>query len=805
MSGDATLSLEEAVERFLQERDGGSRESTANFAARFPHIEHELRDALDVLAVLDDASAVHARPADDVPERIANFRVLREVGRGGMGVVLEAVEEPLERRVALKVLPSELVASPSARARFKREAELAARLEHSGIATIYGAGVDADRPWIAMRFVEGRTLASLVTEARAAGGSCVVFPGSDAGPTNAVIALARCFTAVARALQFAHERGVVHRDVKPSNIVVANDGTPTLLDFGLAIQDETSGQSLTRTGETAGTPAYFAPEVVNGEVPRHDAQSDVYALGVSLYECLTTKRPFDAPTPLALYRAIGSGIATDPRSLNPRISRDLAVVVATAMERERGRRYASAARLADDLEAVVAGRPIAARPVPLTGRIARWARREPRQALLVGLLAVAALSVAALGGNWWVSRRTVLAAEKVARETQREEALASAFVALQGTDHDRTLREFERVLAIDPECQEAQVGLAIESVSRKRNAEALRLLESLPHARGVDALRAYCRHETITQDRGSVSDATTTADDFFLLGSTLLLRKLSSPASAAKSLGTRALAMLDEAVIRTRSPRLFHHIMRSYAARAAGDAGAARSSAGALLSLFPQNFHAVTEAGVALSALDPEAAIPVLERAATLNERSAAVFQNLAMTYQGAGRLEDAERAAWRACALGDEAECTNTLGMLLMMRECYDEGGVAFERAFAADPDHYFATRNLAHFLLQVGAPDQAELLIERLVQRDPLDAECQAYLAGVLDQLNRPEEALDHFLASLALDSGSGEMWAAYFHRRRLQGDREGALQVLDAGLHFAPNHPALQRIQALVAGKR
>ena len=157
MNADPTT-VEEAVDLFLARRRAGESDSKA-FAARFPHLEPDLSSALDALAALEQATGRDVDTDVTIPDRVGDFRIVREIGRGGMGVVLEAVEEPLGRRVALKVLPPELVASPSARARFRREAELAARLDHSGIATIYGAGVEDEHPWIAMRFVEGKTLA----------------------------------------------------------------------------------------------------------------------------------------------------------------------------------------------------------------------------------------------------------------------------------------------------------------------------------------------------------------------------------------------------------------------------------------------------------------------------------------------------------------------------------------------------------------------------------------------------------------------------------------------------------------------
>jgi serine/threonine protein kinase/formylglycine-generating enzyme required for sulfatase activity len=410
---ESPASAEAALELFFARRGSGEALDPVAFAASYPHFEPELSQAIEAMLAIDRATnPTHGADAP-LPERIGAFRIVREIGRGGMGVVLEAVEEPLQRHVALKVLPPELLSSSAARRRFRREAELAARLDHPGIATIYGAGVEDEQPWIAMRYVAGETLAQLILRARARHAACVDPVQSDAGGRQAALSVAACLARVARALQFAHEQGVLHRDVKPSNIIVTRDGAPVLLDFGLAITEEPDGRSLTRTNEPVGTPAYLAPECVGGELARPDAQCDVYALGVTLHECLTLHRPFDAPTRAALYRAILSGPPPDPREQNRAVPRDLAIVAATALEPDRSRRYRSAAALASDLEACAEGRPIAARAVPLHGRLARWVRREPR--LAATSFAVVATAIGALA---WVSIVQSNARQSIARQNK---------------------------------------------------------------------------------------------------------------------------------------------------------------------------------------------------------------------------------------------------------------------------------------------------------------------------------------------------------------------------------------------------
>lgn len=300
------------------------------------------------------------------------YRLVRELGRGGQGIVHLAIDGQLQRQVALKVLTGVSAFSGDVLLRFRREAEVASRIDHPGICAVYDAGEHDGMPFIAMRYVDGVTLAERIAT------------GRDAGRPAPVDETVACIEKVARALQAAHEAGVLHRDVKPGNVMLTRDGDPVILDFGLACVLDADTLRLTRTGDSFGTPSYMSPEQVAGGTL--DAGTDVYSLAATLFEALTLRRPFDEPTREKLYHAICTQRATDPKRLNPAIGKDLAIVVGCGLEPDRTRRYHSARDFAEDLRRVRAFEPIRARPVGPLARAARWARRSPALAIAVSAL-----------------------------------------------------------------------------------------------------------------------------------------------------------------------------------------------------------------------------------------------------------------------------------------------------------------------------------------------------------------------------------------------------------------------------------
>ncbi|MHC5211489.1 MAG: serine/threonine-protein kinase [Planctomycetota bacterium] len=294
---------------------------------------------VDVIETPPDADAA-------TPSRLGEFEILREIGRGGMGVVYEARQASLNRRVALKVLPPSLRRDMRLLTRFQREAEAAGRLRHPNIVPVYSIGESAGAPFFAMELVDGRSLADVI-RARRDGGSAGLPTEPGEWRAWSVSMAAR----IADALDYAHGRGILHRDIKPGNILLEADGTPRLTDFGLALDMQAS--ELTLSGEVFGSPLYMSPEQAFRSDRPVDARTDIYSLAVTLYELLTLRLPYHGTTQAELMSALSTGRIVDPRTADPDMPEPLARVLAQALRSDPRERYGSAAAFASDLRAAL--------------------------------------------------------------------------------------------------------------------------------------------------------------------------------------------------------------------------------------------------------------------------------------------------------------------------------------------------------------------------------------------------------------------------------------------------------------------
>lgn len=453
----AAQALEDLVFQCLESGDPGA--ALRALEESHPALAPRVSAILDSLLRQGLWGTTAAEEGSGVPDRLGPFRLLEEIGMGGMGVVYLAEQEDLGRRVALKLIRPEQLFFPGSRERFQREVEAVARLQHPGIVPIFTVGEEAGIPYFTMEHVAGCSLAAILQafdgrrpdQLTGADLVALLLPG---GVTQDATSRVKTFdrrwpavcldliTQVAEALQHAHERGILHRDIKPSNILVGPDGRARLLDFGLARAD--NAQQLTRTTSQIGSLPYLPPEHVDDGPKIPSVQQDIYSLGVTLYEILTLSNPFLGATGEATRRAILDGKPAPLRQANPAVDWDLETVCLRAMDPDPGQRYPDAVALLGDLDNLKHHRAIDARRPSLRLRARRWAQRNPTvtAALAAGIIVVAIASLL-----FAVAERSARAhADRLGQLAERravEAAEVTAFLVdlFQHASPDRSLGE----------------------------------------------------------------------------------------------------------------------------------------------------------------------------------------------------------------------------------------------------------------------------------------------------------------------------------------------------------------------------
>jgi len=459
----------QAVQEYLAALEAGRKPDRDAFVARFPEIAPTLTECLAGLDLVHTAGPKLRDPAPlpataEPPTALGDFRIVRELGRGGMGVVYEAVQLSLGRRVALKVLPFAAALDSRQLQRFKNEAQAAAHLHHQNIVPVYAVGAERGVHFYAMQLIDGQNLAAVVDDLRRRGPADPSrtrhepdsaptgdFPVPAPGETRADLAaefstlrtkrpdgffrtIAGLVAQAAEAIEYAHQNGIVHRDIKPANLLVDGRGNLWITDFGLAQVQADVG--LTQTGDLLGTLRYMSPEQAGGPKGLVDHRADVYSLGATLYELLTLRPIFDGTDRRTLLQQIMHDEPKSPRAVDRTIPLDLETIVLKAIGKHPADRYATAREFADDLHRFLRDEPIRARRATVVQRARKWLRRHPAVPAAAAVLLV--LLTAASAGSALLIRNAYDAERRRAQEAEDRLRLARRSVddILQTTEQE---------------------------------------------------------------------------------------------------------------------------------------------------------------------------------------------------------------------------------------------------------------------------------------------------------------------------------------------------------------------------------
>jgi tetratricopeptide (TPR) repeat protein len=755
---DRDAALELLYTEFVLRQELGQKPSAADWHARFPQWDADLRQLFQVheyvrpdrtrhsaatVVAISGSLPTAAANAIDPAALLGDYRLVREIGRGGMGVVYEADQLSLGRRVALKVLPFAATLDSRQLQRFKNEAQAAAALHHENIVPIYGVGCEHGVHYYAMQFIEGQTLAQLIADYKQNPGRQIILA---TGPAFFRM-VANLGVQAARALDHAHGLGVVHRDIKPANLLVDAQGKLWITDFGLAHCQSQAG--LTLTGDLVGTLRYMSPEqALAGRAPT-DHRSDIYSTGATLYELLALEPALSGQDRQELLRQIAQDEPRLPRRLNRGIPVDVETIILKAMEKDPVERYATARELADDLQRYLDDKPIRARRPTLGQRVRRWSRRHTA-VLATGLLAAALLLVTAV---------VALAVSNVVIGRARQDAMRQRDLAQ--AQRQRARRAVDTMFTEVAEKWLAQQP-QLEPLQKQFLEEALRFYEEFAQEQGTDPelrLETAHAHHRVGQIRYKLGEYVPAEEAF-----------------------RRAIALLEQLRAEFPSePRYWVALAESY------------SSAATTLSVRERHEEAERELSQVL--VLRQRLVADFPDVANYRQDLALAYSQLAVHQLNTGRLPQAEDSCTQAIDLFEKLQaelasaaecrlqlaiCRRHLGLVLVNRGRPQEGvkllrqsGAVLERLVKDSPMEPAYRLHLAWNLWWLGvhleetlSPEVEEAFRRAVALDEKLAADfpnvpeyrghlalCNHHLGEVLVETRRPEEAEKAYRQALVL----------------------------------------------------
>jgi serine/threonine protein kinase/Tfp pilus assembly protein PilF len=850
---DAALEalLGRVADEFTERLNRGEQPDIEDYARRYPDIGGLLRQVLAALQVMGPADLDPAAAGGGPEAReslrgcLGDYRILREVGRGGMGIVYEAEQVSLGRRVALKVLPFAAALDGKQLQRFKHEAQAAAHLHHTHIVPVHAVGSERGVHFYAMQFIDGQTLADLIQGLRRQAGlpagqqptastaAHVPAPGprpsgsgsaspsppppdgrgpEDTAPRPAAKAAtepstrgpaffrtaARLGIQAAEALEHAHQLGVVHRDIKPANLLVDGGGNLWVTDFGLARFQENAG--LTLTGDLVGTLRYMSPEQALAKRVLVDHRTDVYSLGATLYELLTLEPALNGRDRQEVLRQIAFEEPRPPRRLSRSIPPELETIVLKAMEKDAAERYPTAQELAEDLERFLKDESIRAKRPGLVQRVRKWSHRH-RPVVRAGAVCLLVMIAAVAGSLGWVLRDR--AARRAATEAVVNAALGdSARLQREGRwpEAREAARRAEGLLAPDGG-SEALVGRVRQQLADLAIVERVETIRLGRRVRGDTA-----------DDQQADRDY---AEAFRAYGIDV---EALEPGEAAGRLATRAVrrelaAALDDWAMVCRSMRKHDGLAwkRLLALARAADPDPGRGQfrdtweKGDLMALaalaatdLPANLDA-PNVDLLADALDKTGAtgqaVALLRRAQQKHPGEFLInfLLSVYLTRERSPQWDEALRFAQAAVALrGEHAMAHNNLGHVLMERGAFDEATAAIRKAIGLVPRYAGFHYNLGLTLDRQGKLEEAIAAYRQALDLNPNYADAHNNLGAAYGTQGKVEEAVAEFRQAVALRPGNAEAHCNLGHFLRDQGDFRRALISMKRGHELGSRTP-------------
>jgi serine/threonine-protein kinase len=854
------------AEEILQRYRRGERPALTEYTARHPELAEQIRELFPALVMMEDVRPEPPKAADGSkdpgpPRRVGEYRIVREIGRGGMGIVYEAEQESLGRRVALKVLPPGALSDARHVERFQLEARAAARLHHTNIVPVFAVGEEEGTYYYVMQYIEGRPLDEVLAELRrlrdeargesvpptqiplvAESPACTRGPRSEevarslwqgqhslasrpAGTGNGIAvgtlngsddatevplvssssllsdsqrpyakSVAHIGIQIAEALEYAAGQGVLHRDVKPSNVLLDVWGTVWLTDFGLA--KTTGTPDLTRTGDLVGTLRYLAPERFEG---RADVRSDVYSLGLTLYEMLALQPAFGEQDQAKLARNITAAEAPRLDRTNPDLPRDLVTIVHKAMARDPVDRYQSAGALAEDLRRFLDDRSIVARRVSLPEQAWRWCRRNPTGAGLVATL-LALLLLASGGTVWFVRHQADRRVEAARQEEELRTEVATALTQAVGFRKGfqfragRELLEQERQrLEAGPDDLRQRVDQARADLDLDEHLDAARLKA----ATYVEGKFDFAGAERLYASAFAEAGLGRVGDDVETVAARV----------KASTMHKELVAALDDWVVCV-TDKNHRSWLVEVARRADPDPKGWRD-----LVRNPVAWESgATLAELARTAPVAEQSVPLLlavgQRLQTMGwdstkflrrvqrEHPADFWANLtlgnALKYRESGEAIGYYRVA---LAIRPSAVVGYyNLGEVLRFQGWLDESLDYYQQALRIDPGNVWAHLNRGNVLKERGQLDEALGHFQQAVRLEPRNFPAHLSLGDVLKESGRLDEALDHYRQAIALDPNNLEphygLRSVQIRQGRVEAMRDAWEKALEAN---PPEHEA------------